>query len=140
VKQTEHKAITISVLESNIFENRINEKETVTIEDVIKTKEINQRLAKNNPYCILISKGEFSIVPADVREFISSPVFAGATVAKALLTTSVADKIIGQFYIKINKPIIKTKLFTNKEKAIIWLKQQLDDKSISDMRKIAKQN
>ena len=140
MQQTEHKTstTTITVLEHNIFENRINAGETVTIDDVIKTKEINQNLAKNIPYCVLITKGEFSIVPAKVREFISRTDFIGITIAKALLTSSIADKIVGQFYIKINKPAIKTKLFTNRQKAIHWLKEQMDEKSISDMRKSVK--
>lgn len=132
MQQTEYKTsnVTIRVIESNIFHNYVHEHATVTVKNILEVKNINLNLSNGEPYALLISKGEFSIVPPKVRELVSSNKFVGNTVAKALLSRCVADKIIGQFYIKINKPAIKTKLFTNKEKAISWLKQEISQHSI----------
>ncbi len=43
--------------------------------------------------------------------------------ACAILVSSPVDKIMINFYSKINKPIIPTKLFTNNEDALKWLQQ-----------------
>ncbi|GAB4255421.1 MAG: hypothetical protein Kow0079_12270 [Vicingaceae bacterium] len=41
--------------------------------------------------------------------------------ASALVTTSTIEKVIGKFFIFVNKPKIPTKLFDNEQKAIEWL-------------------
>ena len=128
MQQTEYKTstATIRIIEPNIFHNYVHKNTTITIKNILELKNINLKLANGHPYALLISKGEFSTIPPLIRELVSSEKFVGNTIAKALLTNSVADKIIGRFYVKINKPAIKTKLFTNKEKSIIWLKQEMD--------------
>lgn len=129
MQQTEYKTTTTTVrkIEDNIFENHVHPHTTVELEHIYEVKKANLALANGKPYALLVTKGEFSLISPAVREAISSKEFAGDTVAKALVTDSVADKIIGQFYIKINKPFVKTKLFTkkDKDKALIWLREQL---------------
>lgn len=41
--------------------------------------------------------------------------------ASALLINSPVQRIIGEFFLKINKPEIPYRLFTNKDKALEWL-------------------
>ncbi len=47
------------------------------------------------------------------------------TCAEAYVITSLAHRLIGNFYLKINKPKVPTKIFTDKEKAIDWLRGYL---------------
>ncbi len=42
--------------------------------------------------------------------------------ALALITESHVSRIIGNFFMVINKPAVPTKLFTNEQEAIRWLK------------------
>ena len=137
VKQTEHKTstTTIQIIEPNIFHNYVHKYITLTVDDAIEAKNMNLKLAKGKPYALLVSKGEFSNIPAAVRRLISDDSFAGDTIAKALLANSVADKLIGQFYIKVDKPVVKTKLFTDKAKAIIWLKNEIRNYAIKRQKK-----
>lgn len=46
--------------------------------------------------------------------------------ACAVLTDSPVNKIMANFYLKIDKPVTPTKMFTEKEEAIKWLAQFLD--------------
>ena len=43
--------------------------------------------------------------------------------ADAFVINSLAQKIIGSFYVKLISPERPTKMFTNKEDALIWLRQ-----------------
>ena len=47
-------------------------------------------------------------------------------IAEAFLLTSLAQKILINFYIRFDKPLVPSKVFTNKEKAIEWLRQFAD--------------
>lgn len=128
MQQTEYKTNTTTVrkIEEDIFENHVLAHKTVEVKDIYEVKKANLKLANGKPYALLVTKGEFSLISPEVRKVISSKAFAQDTIAKALVTDSVADIIIGRFYIKINKPYIKTKLFKNRDKAMLWLRNQLE--------------
>ncbi len=60
------------------------------------------------------------------REYFGSPKGQEGVRAGALLTDSVFSTFLGNFFLKIeflNKSPLPTRLFTNKEEAIAWLKQ-----------------
>ena len=58
----------------------------------------------------------------EVRVFSASPESHIYTLADAIAYDSLAHKLIGNFYIKHNKPSVPTKIFPTKEEAIAWLK------------------
>ena len=45
------------------------------------------------------------------------------TCAFGILIGSTTSRVLGNFYLGINKPTVPTKLFDNEEEAIKWLKQ-----------------
>lgn len=47
--------------------------------------------------------------------------------AVALLVKTPVSSIIGNFFLGLNKPSFPTKLFTEKEEAIFWLKEHVND-------------
>ncbi len=51
-----------------------------------------------------------------------------AITAIAMLINSPGSRIIGNFFLGINKPSVPTKLFNEKNKAIEWLKQFVNNK------------
>jgi hypothetical protein len=59
----------------------------------------------------------------ETRAFMVSEKRLSLTKADAMVLTSLPQRILGDFYLKINKPPISTKFFGNKEDAIVWLKQ-----------------
>jgi len=44
--------------------------------------------------------------------------------AKAIIVNSMANRIVGNFIIKFHKPIAKTRLFSDEETALAWLREQ----------------
>jgi hypothetical protein len=59
------------------------------------------------------------------RNHSASPKGSEFTIADAFVTKSLAQKILGNFYLNFHKPVAPTRLFDSEEKALEWLKGQL---------------
>jgi hypothetical protein len=117
------KKIRITQLEEGIVENYFLGGEYIEVEDFRELRRENLRLMNGKPYVVLVSADELTSFTKEAREFVASKEFAGITIAKALLIAGLGQRIIGNFYMKVNKPHIKTKLFSDREKAVDWLRQ-----------------
>lgn len=59
----------------------------------------------------------------EARQIVSSESFKKITVAMALVVGySSPTRMVANFFMRINKPVTPTKLFTNKKSAKKWLK------------------
>jgi len=119
---------TIRILAPQIFENFVKDKAILDVDGVRAVKKANMELANGKPYAFLAAIGEFSEVTKAAKTLLSSKELSVNTVAKALLIQSLSDRIMVNFYMKINKPIVKTKAFTDRKLAIEWLKKQVNTK------------
>lgn len=76
------------------------------------------KLRNRNKYPLLVVYADDNSFSNETRFHISKHTLSKAD---ALVSKSLALRIIGNFYIKINKPIRPTRLFNDVESAIIWL-------------------
>lgn len=127
-KEIKTKNVTILLLRPGIIENIIHDHATLEKEDILEMKQINKQLTAGLPYVVLIDSGTYTDITKEARELIASQEFGEKTIAKALFVRSLGHRIVGQFYIKINKPYINTKIFADREKAIEWLASQLNNR------------
>ena len=59
----------------------------------------------------------------EARDYLAkNSIAAGA----AILTNSPISKMVGNLFLKFNKPEFPTKLFTDREKALAWIKEQIE--------------
>lgn len=107
----------------HIIENRLLNGNTFDVEDVNAIKAANLELSKGEKYAVLVWSEEFTVITKEARELVASKEFAQNTMAKALIVANLAQQIIVNFYLKINRPYIKTKAFRTKEEGIKWLKE-----------------
>lgn len=112
----------------------------IEVEDITELRKANLAMMKGHPYTVLVTAEELTSFSRETREFIASKKFAGITIAKALLISGLGQRIIGNFYMQINKPYIRTKLFTEREKAIAWLRQQYTDFKKSGRERVYEEN
>lgn len=117
----------LTLIENGIIENYIKPGVTVEASDLWELKRLNLMLAEEKPYCVLTVSGHLSSISKEARETVASKTFAGITKAKALVVDSLGQRIVGNFYLTVNKPHIKTKIFGNREEAIVWLREQQND-------------
>jgi hypothetical protein len=118
------KKVTVAQLEEGILENVFKGGDNIEVEDFYELSKVNYHLVKSKPYTVLASAEELTSFSVEARELVASKKFAGIAIAKALLISGLSQRIIGNFYIRVNKPHINTKLFTDREEAIKWLREQ----------------
>jgi hypothetical protein len=78
--------------------------------------------SKGKGYPLLIDMKGIKSTTGAARKYLAT---MGATLvtAGALLTGSVLNKTLGNLFLKIDMPPVPTKMFTNEEKAKLWLRQ-----------------
>ncbi len=86
-------------------------------------KQVNEHLFGARRYAVLlVTTSNFNAISEKARELSASAEFVRNTKGKALLVHNSATKLVGNFYLNFNKPVMPTKLFTDRVKAIAWLK------------------
>lgn len=112
-------------IESGLIENYIKEGVHLLREDVESIKRANIEVSSRDKYVVLVNSKEFTSISREARELSASREFAKETIAKALMAPSTGHKIVSQFYIRVNKPVILTEIFTDIDKALVWLRSFL---------------
>lgn len=71
---------------------------------------------------LLITFDEFAIPPLETRVFWAEKDSCPWSSADAYITATFGHKLIGNFYLKFNKPGRPTKMFVSEKEAARWLK------------------
>ncbi len=76
---------------------------------------------------VLIDMTAVSEISKEARDYFANERTASIQRATALLIESPVSRVIGNFFMGLNKPISPTRLFTDPQKAIKWLHTFSDD-------------
>ena len=131
-ERIELKKITITYLEDGIVENYLKPNQIIDAEDILELQENNRLIAQNIPYTVLVIPGEGATVTKEARVLTASKKLVGIKLAKAFVLKSLAHRIIGNFYITVNKTHLITKIFSDRDKALIWLRKFVDDHKVTN--------
>jgi hypothetical protein len=118
-----HRISTIELWDNYIVYINIDDNEEILIEDSIK----HNRFLKNHfngkdKFLILVEPGAYTEISKEAREFSSKPENNLFSIASAVITKSLAHRLIVNFIIKIVTPKhIKFRMFDEREEAINWL-------------------
>lgn len=107
----------------DLFLEFIVKKDTVLKEqDVWLSKQQAEETYPGKKFYVLLGGEEFFQVPKETRDAVASQKFSTHLSAVALFSNELAMKILGNLYIKINRPEVPTKFFTDKKKGEEWLR------------------
>lgn len=112
-------------LEKGIIENVIKTGTILEKKDIHELKKLNLKMANGEKYTVLVSPEHLSSITKEARELVACEPFAKTNKAKALLITNLGHSILANFYLQINKPATLTKIFSDRESALMWLRWQL---------------
>ena len=115
--------VTICIRTDGIMHTHTKVKLEISLEDAQNIYETSVKLGKGKAYANLFTTEKFTLASAEVREFLVSPKRIAVATADAFILDSLPQKILGNFYLKFDKPPIPSKLFTDHSVAIKWLKQ-----------------
>jgi hypothetical protein len=104
-----------------IIELHTNENHEYVIKDVIENVDSFGALTNGKKAPVLIIGGAFTSVSKEARSYMASHESLKYSLKEAFLLNSLAQKLLINFYIKFDKPLIPTKVFNCKDEAINWL-------------------
>lgn len=92
------------------------------LEDAINIVNTIKKLGNGIRYPLLVIYSDDNLFSKENREYVASNEISNYVKADALVMKSLALKIIGNFYLKFNKPARPTRMFVDAETAVQWLK------------------
>lgn len=95
--------------------------ENHTLEDAFENHNVNRRLCGNMKLPMLTDLRSIGNMSREARIFYASEDNAEIVLAMALLVDNAFSKMMGNFFIRLNKPRFPTKMFTSENAAITWL-------------------
>lgn len=123
MKKIELNKASCELLEEGLINMVIKDYVEIDVEDMIAFREINKMLTGGKEYVVLFEAGVHSSFTKEARELVSSKEYGENRNAVALVIENMAQRIVGNFYININKPSTTTKIFISREEALVWLKK-----------------
>ena len=80
------------------------------------------KITKGEKKPVLVDTRQIKSMTHKSRQYLAGQETADALRAVALLINSPISKIIGNFFVNFSKPLVPTKLFTDENEALAWLK------------------
>ena len=106
----------------------------IELEDAIQNYEATIAITQGEKFLVMVDATSNVSVSKEARAFVALTKENEKRIAEAFITTSVANKLVGNFYINFNKPKTPTKIFSSETDAIKWLESFLyltESKNIS---------
>ncbi len=133
------KQITKEHLKANLFDNGVIEivwDISIKEIEVIHLKEMQQtvcELGEGKKMSLHFSMHEFLGITPEARKYATSEEGVMYTLATTVLVDNLAKKMLFNFFMNVNKPIVPTKGFSNKEDAFLWLENLLQQQFVKRM-------
>lgn len=94
----------------------------IELSDAVLIVEAMGKLGGGKKYPVLIDAGEFSSIDKETRIFSAAAESNIYTLADAIAYCNLAQKLLADFYLKHNRPVVPTRVFPTKTEALAWLK------------------
>lgn len=122
MKKIELNKVTCSISEDYIITIDVKDNVEIEQEDIFAIRQANLELSKGLQYVVLVLVGQFAVISKEAREVTATKEFGETRKAMAFVISSLPQRIVGNFFIKMNNPPTPTKIFNSKEEALNWLK------------------
>jgi len=125
IESIELEFCTISLREDDIVEQRFVREDpySITAEVLQEFDDTIKKICNGEQKCILSIPGLYGSMTPEARKV---PVFKDAnhTIAIALIIQSLSQRLLANFFFKINKAPYPVKFFKNEIEATLWLREQ----------------
>lgn len=118
-------AFTIKLRSDGILHSHTSSAIDFDIESLKQFNVVMAKMLNNQKAPLLITFDQFAIPPDETRGFWAKKESCPLALADAYVTASLGHKIIGNAYLKFNKPGRPTKIFNDEDSAVQWLQSFL---------------
>jgi hypothetical protein len=123
MKTFDEKHYFMTIHENGLIEFKVKKGISFTAEDVWLSRDQSVNYKPGRKFYVLMeSEEEFNPTP-DARRAGASKEYAQHVAALAFYSSNVVLKIVGNLFIKVSRPVVPTRFFDEREKAIEWLKK-----------------
>lgn len=122
MKTIDLNATRVHLRDDGILHIHIKAGAEVTMHEALETLKAMRIIGDGLKYPVLIDAGEAARIDPDVRVFSASEEGNIYTLADAIAYHSLAQKLVANFYLAHDKPVVPTRTFAVTEDAISWLK------------------
>ena len=122
MKSINLKKIRVTVLKEGILHIHLKSNCEITLNDALLGLEAMEKLSGKSKMPVFIDAGEYCSIEKEVREFSASEESNLYTLADAIAYDNIGQKLIANFYLHSNKPVVPTKIFASKKEALVWLR------------------
>jgi hypothetical protein len=95
----------------------------VSLEDAMENSCSIKEISGDITYPLLVNLKEINSISKEARDHFSMKNRTPGVTAIAMLVSSPVSRIIGNFFLGMNKTVVPTKLFTIEIEAVSWLKE-----------------
>ncbi|MFL5754441.1 MAG: STAS/SEC14 domain-containing protein [Bacteroidia bacterium] len=126
MKTIETEFYVMHVHDDLLVEYYIKEGVTHDIDIAIEAKEALMNYKPGARFYVIAEGKGFFRATRKVRELSASAEFSSHMKAVAFVTNNFSLALLGDLYNKLNKPAVVTKIFSNREAAMEWLRAQME--------------
>jgi len=109
--------------ENGIIHQTLDPGSEVTLEDIKEDISLYSVLDKKRKAFVLIDLCNVNSVEKQARDYLASEETAKKVSAAALVAQTRTSKVLGNFFLGLNKPMMPVKLFMSTDDGLDWLKQ-----------------
>jgi hypothetical protein len=121
-QQYSNTRFTLTIVDECYYDLKIIDNIEITIDDIKEIVEAQRKMGgKRMP--TLVSGTKYAITNAETLKYISENTNFPFSSGGAFVITSVSQRLMANFYLKLNKPQRPTRFFTNEKEAIKWTKE-----------------
>lgn len=121
----ETKALRVCLHQNGLKEITVKKDCIAQPEDVWESYEQTQKLMPLNNYFVLLEGEENSDASAEARRAVASEKYGERVKALALVSNRLVVNILGNLFMKVNRPKVTTRFFEDKAVAIKWLEARM---------------
>jgi hypothetical protein len=92
------------------------------LEFVKKMVDLRLEITPEKDYLFVINSKKVKNFSKEVRDFLAGKKAAERVIAAAIVIDSMVTATLANFFLRVSKPEVITRLFSNEEDAISWLK------------------
>lgn len=122
MKTFETKAFLMTIHDDLLIEFKVKANVNLQASDVWESRDLSVNHIPHKKFFVLFEGDEDAAVSGEARRAGASEEYTKHVSALALYSNKAYERIIGSLFLKINKPLVPTEFFDNREQAIAWLK------------------
>jgi hypothetical protein len=116
------KKFTLQLIEARIIRLRVIDNIELEQQDAKDMIADATALAKEQDYAILFDANSNGTISFEAREEFAK---SKKRIAAAIVTKSLANKLLGNFFVNFHKPKSPSRMFSEEQEAIEWLREQI---------------